>query len=112
MQYSLGETAYDGRFGFYEYARQFLRNGGVQFLFDFPNGHTVSIIRNPYSIASDLGCYEGIVIKRGLYPWCDDKFVTDATPLDNPEMVKCYLQDVMNLPHASVCPAELYDSIF
>ena len=104
-------VGYDGRFGFNDVATQSLRDGGVQFLFKFPNGHTASIIRTPYSMMSDCGWYEGIVmITESSDPFA--AFVTSPSALPDDSAVTHYLKKVSELLDVAHCTLELYDEIY
>lgn len=112
MEDSFGfAVGYDGRFGFNDIATQSLRDGGVQFLFRFPNGHTASIIRTPYSMMSKYKWYEGtVMITESSDPFA--AFVTLPAALPDDSAVTRYLKKVNELPDVAHCTLELYDAIF
>ena len=99
---------YEGQFGFKELGQMRKAiGGGVQYFFAFPNGHTASIIRTPYSIMSELGWYEGVVINTECTNTLE-AFVTSPTALPNEAAVARYLEKVSKLPHSSICSIKLY----
>lgn len=102
---------YEGQFGFKELGQMRKAiGGGVQYFFHFPNGHTASIIRTPYSIMSELGWYEGAV----MLTECNntfEAFVASSAALPNEAAVARYLKKVSELPTPQNCYPELYEEL-
>ncbi|MBQ9279438.1 MAG: hypothetical protein IJ215_00065 [Clostridia bacterium] len=102
---------YDGRFGFADVATQARRDGGLQFLFRFPNGHTASIIRTNYSMMSELNWYEGTVMNE-QEPNTLRQFLTSPSALSDEADVTRFLKLVSELPPVSMCTSELYENVY